>query len=58
MLEGRAVAGEGGSVALVARAGQGVKEPVRGGDPADRGGAVRRGGVASRSLRNSAWTLT
>ena len=35
VLEGRAGAGGGGSVAPVAWAGQGVKEPVRGGRPAD-----------------------
>ena len=34
-MEGRAWAGEGGSVPPVAWAGQGVKEPVRGGHPAD-----------------------
>ena len=45
MLEGRAGAGEGGSIAPVAWAGQGVKEPARGGDPADRGGRVRDGRV-------------
>ena len=45
MLEGRAGAGEGGSVAPVAWTGQGVKEPARGGDPADRGGRVRDGRV-------------
>ena len=45
VMEGRAGAGEGGSVALVAWAGQGVKEAARGGDPADHGGRVRRGGV-------------
>ena len=44
-LEGRAGAGGGGSVAPVAWAGQGVQEPVRGGDPADRGRPERRGGV-------------
>ena len=45
MLEGRAGAGEGGSIAPVAWAGQGVEEPARGGDPADRGGRVRDGRV-------------
>ena len=45
MLEGRAGAGEGGSVAPVAWTGQGVKEPARGGDPADGGGRVRDGRV-------------
>ena len=45
VLEGRAGAGEGGSVAPVAWTGQGVKEPARGGDPADRGGRVRDGRV-------------
>ena len=44
VLEGRAGAGEGESVAPVARAGQRVKEPARGGDPADRGGAACRAG--------------
>ena len=40
-MEGRAWAGEGGSVAPVAWAGPRVKEPARGGDPADCGGRVR-----------------
>ena len=44
-MEGRAWAGEGGSVAPVAWAGQGVKEAARGGDPADGGGRVRDGRV-------------
>ena len=44
-MEGRAWAGEGGSVAPVAWTGQGVKEPARGGDPADCGGRVRDGRV-------------
>ena len=45
MLEVRAGAGEGGSVAPVAWAGQGVKEPVRGGHPADRRGRDCEGRV-------------
>ena len=44
-MEGRAWAGEGGSVAPVAWTGQRVKEPARGGDPADCGGRVRDGRV-------------
>ena len=44
-LEGRAWAGEGGSVPPAAWAGPRVKEPARGDDPADHGGRVRDGRV-------------